>query len=348
MALGLPTISTNYSGNLEFQTPDNSFLVEHEGIVPVSSMIDNKEDFRWACDLGFIDMEWAKPSITNTAKAMRYVYDNQGKAAKVGEQASKDVLAKFSKPIVGRLMADRLKEIETEQKRYRRRVSRPCCRRVGEISILYLPGMDVNFINGEIAHSKFWSNVVKTPSINYGFSNGVMDPASMAEAVLLGEHEGLVGGADVEHSWLRQYSDDIDGMEWSRALRNISVPKWYDTFAAIKRKICGNVVKVYSSTILLSLATVHKRRGDNYLQDYIELGNMLLEIILEPWSRHWVVFSPCQPRFDKAGKFCGLSDTHHIYGYGSIPEALPKCDSIGLAAAGLAAKLGQLGVRNGK
>ena len=75
MALGRPVVATGYSGNLDFMTPENSWLVDHrlvkvgEGAPPYPA-----------------DADWAEPDLGHAARLMREVFDDPA-AARVARRA---------------------------------------------------------------------------------------------------------------------------------------------------------------------------------------------------------------------------------------------------------------------
>jgi len=77
MLLGKPVICTGYSGNTDFCTPENSYLVEH-------TLISVKQD-EYVSAEGFI---WAEPSVSSAAQLMKEVFENQ-KQAKIKAQIAK-------------------------------------------------------------------------------------------------------------------------------------------------------------------------------------------------------------------------------------------------------------------
>jgi glycosyltransferase involved in cell wall biosynthesis/SAM-dependent methyltransferase len=83
MALGKPVIATGYSGNLDFMTPETSYLVPWApGQVPVG------------CSPYPAGSRWAEPDLDAAAEMMREVFDDPGKAAMVGRRAKAHVLTK--------------------------------------------------------------------------------------------------------------------------------------------------------------------------------------------------------------------------------------------------------------
>ena len=80
MYLGKPVIATNYSGNLEFMTPDNSLLVDY-------TMTELDED-AGSYERG---SRWAEPNIEQAADFMHWVYQNRAEANTLGARAAADV-----------------------------------------------------------------------------------------------------------------------------------------------------------------------------------------------------------------------------------------------------------------
>jgi glycosyltransferase involved in cell wall biosynthesis len=82
MALGKPVIATQYSGNLDFMTPETSYLVPWvPGAVPVG------------CSPYPAGARWAEPDLEAAAYIMRDVYENPSKALEVGMRGKTHVLA---------------------------------------------------------------------------------------------------------------------------------------------------------------------------------------------------------------------------------------------------------------
>ena len=81
MALGKPVIATGYSGNLDFMTPETSYLVPWTPAeVPVG------------CSPYPAGSSWAEPDLEAAAQIMRQVYEDPAKAANVGRRAKTHVL----------------------------------------------------------------------------------------------------------------------------------------------------------------------------------------------------------------------------------------------------------------
>lgn len=100
MLLGKPTIATAYSGNLDFMTPENSYLVRYEKATITEAT--------WPYPRG---CEWAEPSVEHAAELMRRVVDNPDEARRVGERGRVEAAAVLSPEVAGGRMAARLAEI---------------------------------------------------------------------------------------------------------------------------------------------------------------------------------------------------------------------------------------------
>jgi glycosyltransferase involved in cell wall biosynthesis len=100
MSLGKPVIATGYSGNTDFMDETNSYLVPWTR-VPVG---DHAEGYS-------PDATWAEPKRDEAAKFMRYVFENQEEAVRIGQKAQEDILNRFSEAASGVIMKNRLSEI---------------------------------------------------------------------------------------------------------------------------------------------------------------------------------------------------------------------------------------------
>ena len=80
MYFGKPVIATAYSGNLDFMTQENSFLVPHTmveigpGAGPYPA-----------------DKQWAEPDLDRAAELMRRVFEDPESAAEHGRRAAEDI-----------------------------------------------------------------------------------------------------------------------------------------------------------------------------------------------------------------------------------------------------------------
>jgi glycosyltransferase involved in cell wall biosynthesis len=100
MAIGKPVIGTAYSGNVDFMTDRNSYLVDYE-LMRVGT----------DCQIYPADGEWAEPSVEHAAELMRRVYEHPDEAAHLGEQACRDISERLSPERTGAMMTRRLQEL---------------------------------------------------------------------------------------------------------------------------------------------------------------------------------------------------------------------------------------------
>jgi glycosyltransferase involved in cell wall biosynthesis len=81
MSLGKPVIATAYSGNLEFMTTENSYLVPYT-LIPIGA----------ASEPYPAEARWAAPDLESAARLMREVYEDPEGARRKGTRARNDVL----------------------------------------------------------------------------------------------------------------------------------------------------------------------------------------------------------------------------------------------------------------
>jgi glycosyltransferase involved in cell wall biosynthesis len=99
MKAAKPVIVTGYSGNMDFTTPENSFLVNYRLV-----RIEREGPY----PKGYV---WADPDLDQAAEQMRSVYKNRDAAAVRGRRARETVLELFDPDVVGTRMKERLKRI---------------------------------------------------------------------------------------------------------------------------------------------------------------------------------------------------------------------------------------------
>ncbi len=100
MALGKPVIATGYSGNVDFMTRANSYLVDYTiGRVGPE------------CEIYPPEGEWAEPSVEHAARLMRRVLEEPEEAARVGARAARDIASTLSAAATGTAMRVRLEQL---------------------------------------------------------------------------------------------------------------------------------------------------------------------------------------------------------------------------------------------
>jgi glycosyltransferase involved in cell wall biosynthesis len=97
MFLGKPVIGTSYSGNVDFMTAWNSYLVDYQ-LVPIGAGAAPYPP----------DGEWADPNLEHAAQLMREVFDDRGLALERGKRAAVDIRRSHSPAAAGRQMTERL------------------------------------------------------------------------------------------------------------------------------------------------------------------------------------------------------------------------------------------------
>jgi glycosyltransferase involved in cell wall biosynthesis len=100
MSLGKPVIATGYSGNVDFMSTENSYLVDHSiGRVGPD------------CEIYPPDGEWAEPNVAHAAELMQRVYSAPAEAAAKGARARADVARLLSPATTGTKMRRRLERL---------------------------------------------------------------------------------------------------------------------------------------------------------------------------------------------------------------------------------------------
>lgn len=108
MMLENPIISTNLCGIHEYLKHGKDALLVNYELIPIRDAAFNSQWYRG-------DQHWGEVNAQHLQNCMRWAYDNQGAAAKIGATARKTVINKFSLPVVGKIMSDRLQAIENER-----------------------------------------------------------------------------------------------------------------------------------------------------------------------------------------------------------------------------------------
>jgi glycosyltransferase involved in cell wall biosynthesis len=101
MRLGKPVIATAYSGNVDFMTQDNSYLVDHR-IVPLTR------------DFGpyLRGSTWAEPDLDQAARFMRRIVEDPDEARRRGRRALEDIAATRDPAVTGARVRARLDAIQ--------------------------------------------------------------------------------------------------------------------------------------------------------------------------------------------------------------------------------------------
>lgn len=105
MILGKPAIATGYSGNMDFMTKSNSYLVDY-------TMVEIPEGISIYSEAGGT---WAEPDLDHAARLMRQVWENQDEARERGERARRDIERTLSPEAVGKIARARLERLSELQ-----------------------------------------------------------------------------------------------------------------------------------------------------------------------------------------------------------------------------------------
>jgi glycosyltransferase involved in cell wall biosynthesis len=100
MALGTPVIATSYSGNTDFTTPKNSYLVDWT-LTRVGP----------ECEIYPAEGSWAEPNLDHAAELMRRVWERPEEAQAKAKRAQEDVHRLYAPEVVGRLARARLERL---------------------------------------------------------------------------------------------------------------------------------------------------------------------------------------------------------------------------------------------
>ena len=97
MALGKPVIATAYSGNLEFMTPENSYLC------PARRCVVGPEREPYPPD-----SYWSEPDVAAAADLLRHVYLRRDEAQARGARAASDLRSSYSPLIAADIISNRI------------------------------------------------------------------------------------------------------------------------------------------------------------------------------------------------------------------------------------------------
>lgn len=97
MALGKPVIATRYSGNLDFMTDENSFLVDYEFIE-----VGQDQYPYWK------GQRWANPSVQKAAEHMRKIKEDTVTRSTVSAHGAQYIGEHHSYRVVGKSLTDRI------------------------------------------------------------------------------------------------------------------------------------------------------------------------------------------------------------------------------------------------
>jgi glycosyltransferase involved in cell wall biosynthesis len=100
MWAGKPVIATGYSGNLDYMTRENSYLVDYR-LVPIGAGHDPYPAYGW----------WAEPEVEHAATLMREVFADPHAARARGQRAAAEIRSSHGPDAAGRAMVARLEAV---------------------------------------------------------------------------------------------------------------------------------------------------------------------------------------------------------------------------------------------
>lgn len=109
MSMALPVIGTNWGGNTEYMTHENSVLVDYS-----LKEITIVEPHLWY----YRGHKWAEPCVKSLQKSMRGLFENPAKSKAIGKKARSHIVRHFSKKVVGDLILNRLSKINSKINNY--------------------------------------------------------------------------------------------------------------------------------------------------------------------------------------------------------------------------------------
>jgi glycosyltransferase involved in cell wall biosynthesis len=105
---GNPVITTGYGGINEYFTDMKDGIVVPYSLVPIHGMEHARHYYQ-------LDQNWAEIDEDYLASRMRFVFENQGNARKIGKAGKNLAMSKFSYEVVGNQMKNRILEIIGDQ-----------------------------------------------------------------------------------------------------------------------------------------------------------------------------------------------------------------------------------------
>jgi glycosyltransferase involved in cell wall biosynthesis len=102
MFLGKPVIATGYSGNLDYMTPENSWLVDYR-----------LTEIGPGADPYMPGARWADPNVEHAAALMRAVVEDPEEAERRAQRGARDIRRAHSPAVAGAQMAKLLRDIAT-------------------------------------------------------------------------------------------------------------------------------------------------------------------------------------------------------------------------------------------
>lgn len=100
MYFGKPVIATNYSGNTDYMTKENSYPVDYN-LITIQQTVGPYERGN----------TWADPDIAHAAHYMQYLCAHREEATNIGKKAAQDIRRLYSQAIIAQRMRERIDAI---------------------------------------------------------------------------------------------------------------------------------------------------------------------------------------------------------------------------------------------
>jgi glycosyltransferase involved in cell wall biosynthesis len=189
MMMGLPVIATRWSGNTEFMSEENSFLIDYE-LARVENVDSGFEHYR--------GHRWANASARHLRELMRQVQQNRETARVKGAKAREQMLARYSLAPVAQIVLGRLAEIESG-----RATCRPAVK-TGAHTInvdwvgSFLDAGSLSHVNRAITQALAGSSQIKLNRVNSGAETS---PSFKNFASELAKAPSTDAAVTVRHAW---------------------------------------------------------------------------------------------------------------------------------------------------
>jgi glycosyltransferase involved in cell wall biosynthesis len=116
MALSKPVIGTGWSGNIDFMSQDNSYLVDYKLVKIKAEHHRFQELYLQVYPPG--SSVWAEPDIQHAAELMRHVVENPQAAAEKGRRAAKTIREEYNPIVLGQRIKAHLQTIDVSRGKY--------------------------------------------------------------------------------------------------------------------------------------------------------------------------------------------------------------------------------------
>ncbi|MDA7497267.1 glycosyltransferase [bacterium] len=185
MMMGVPVIATNWSGNTEFMSEENSYLLDYH-VTPVQGV---------ESAFGIYDgHEWAEPSMEHLRQLMRRASQSPDEVASKGRLAREQMLERFSRKAVTETVMSRFRQLENELDRPLSRIP------VSQLSHSMVPSGSGKTLKERVNWVGPFSDLGSLAQVNRYLTKGLSD--GLGKNLIRVEPEAFVGGG-------QSYSDPL-------------------------------------------------------------------------------------------------------------------------------------------